>query len=438
MLYFNYETIGFPLVFEWGDLVFSWKLDQNGENPVEIGRDFQGVLLEPSDLVNVYNAISDSIELVDRRIRNLLEDPIPETTILDGSRFELSQFFEVFTEDQIDGLTQRLSLFTNALNEKISDITSNVDAGLFFDKSNPQHPVIIGNKPLWEEIRNKPSEYSPISHNHSITQVSGLQTALDTKINTSQKGVSLGVASLDASGKIPASQIPVFDPALQIVNTISERNALNPTANLPVYVKDASSDPTVLTGGAFYLWEVATSSWIKLSEMESMDIIQSWENITEKPFTFAPSAHGHGIDEISGLQTALDSKRALGNIPGNEITQDANHRLVTDSEKTLWNNTIHNAGDLNGSVSFAGFNANRTYKARLTGNTAFTEISGGVEGNVYVMVFTQDATGGRTITLPSNIKIPTGETSDLGANKKSILTMYCDGAEYLGSWKKGW
>ena len=172
--------------------------------------------------------------------------------------------------------------------------------------------------------------------------------------------------------------------------------------------------------------------------MESMEVIQSWANIIDKPSTFPPSAHGHDIADVTGIQTALDGKRAVGNIPGNEITQDASHRFVTDGEKTLWNNTVHNAGDINGSVSFTGFNANRTYKARLTGNTTFSSISGGVEGNVYVMIFTQDGTGGRTITLPSNVKIPTGETPDTGANKISILTMYFDGTNFLGSWKKGW
>jgi hypothetical protein len=50
--------------------------------------------------------------------------------------------------------------------------------------------------------------------NHTGTQaistVSGLQTALDSKINTSQKGVTNGVATLGADGKVPNSQIPAL------------------------------------------------------------------------------------------------------------------------------------------------------------------------------------------------------------------------------------
>ncbi|TGL97937.1 hypothetical protein [Leptospira jelokensis] len=217
-------------------------------------------------------------------------------------------------------------------------------------------------------------------------------------------------AELDGTGKIPVSQIPVFNPTVQIVNTIAERNALTPTVNLPVYVKDATGDASVLIGGAFYLYELDSESWLKLSEMESMDIIQSWENIVGKPTSYSAAI----IDELSS------------------------RRFVSDSEKTLWNNTILDLGNLIGSITFNGFNTNRTIKGTLIGNVTFTSITGGVEGNVYVMTFLQDSTGGRTITFPTNIKIPVGESPDLGANKKSILTMYFDGTNYLGSWKKGW
>ena len=41
-----------------------------------------------------------------------------------------------------------------------------------------------------------------------ISDVTGLTDALNTKINTSTKGVANGVASLDANGKVPISQLP--------------------------------------------------------------------------------------------------------------------------------------------------------------------------------------------------------------------------------------
>lgn len=44
----------------------------------------------------------------------------------------------------------------------------------------------------------------------AISTVSGLQTALDGKINTSERGVSGGVATLDQFAMIPASQLPSY------------------------------------------------------------------------------------------------------------------------------------------------------------------------------------------------------------------------------------
>lgn len=38
----------------------------------------------------------------------------------------------------------------------------------------------------------------------------------------------------------------------------------------------------------------------------------TWSGITDKPSTFAPSAHSHPISEVTGLQTALDGKQASG------------------------------------------------------------------------------------------------------------------------------
>lgn len=48
------------------------------------------------------------------------------------------------------------------------------------------------------------------SHNHVITNVDGLQTALDGKLAASLKGANSGLAELDASGKIPTNQLPSF------------------------------------------------------------------------------------------------------------------------------------------------------------------------------------------------------------------------------------
>uniref|UniRef100_UPI000AF582A4 hypothetical protein n=1 Tax=Stutzerimonas stutzeri TaxID=316 RepID=UPI000AF582A4 len=54
----------------------------------------------------------------------------------------------------------------------------------------------------------------------AISTVTGLQTALDNKINTSERGVSGGIATLDQFARIPASQLPSYvDDVLEYATT---------------------------------------------------------------------------------------------------------------------------------------------------------------------------------------------------------------------------
>ncbi|TGM74573.1 hypothetical protein [Leptospira bouyouniensis] len=388
---------------------------------------------EVSDLEDLRDSILDQFNELTERFDRLAHGEAPSQDSRNGHRKYLWEFFELISTDQIDGYKQQMQFFSNALGEKINGLDSDSSTGIIISNANPIRPRIVQNKPKWVDIQLKPDAFPPEPHSHGSSDFPDLSLEINSKIPLTQKGISNGVATLDGSGKIPASQIPVFNPTLQIVNTIAERNALSPTGNLPVYVKNAIGDTSVISGGAFYLYELSSGTWIKLSEMESMDIIQSWLNIIDKP-EFFPST----IENVVGLQVALNGKRPVGNIPASEISESVSRRFVSDSEKTLWNNSILDLGNLTGTISFNAFNLYRTVKGTLIGNLTFDAFSGGIEGNVYVIAFTQDTIGGRTIIFPSNIKIPTGESLDLGANKKSILTMYFDGTNYLSSWKKGW
>jgi hypothetical protein len=87
---------------------------------------------------------------------------------------------------------------------------------------------------------------------------------------------------IDASISGLAGEMP-------IVANIAARNALSPTKNTQVLVLDATGDSTVASGAATYLYRVSTTSWIKISEAESLDLILQWTNIQGKP-TSSPSA----------------------------------------------------------------------------------------------------------------------------------------------------
>jgi hypothetical protein len=247
---FSYSVEGIPFLWEFNSIYIS-----SDSNNAELGREGVHVVLEPSDLddliqaltneitsrVRVDTQLAEGLNLTNERINNLLYDPLPDSNIKNGSRLYLDEFIEVFSTDQVDGLNQKFALFTNALSGKLSGIFANPGTGISFDLSNPAFPVITQNRPSWNNIQNKPS---------------GIQL-------TGQKGQANGYASLDGSGKVPVSQIPNVNSSLQIVANITERNALVLTGNTPVLVIDASDDPNVNSGHAFYVYNFANTTWIK-------------------------------------------------------------------------------------------------------------------------------------------------------------------------------
>lgn len=139
-------------------------------------------------------------------------------------------------------------------------------------------------------------------------------------IPASEKGAVGGIATLTGEGVLPVSQVPKEAKEIRIVANISERNAISGKyAGLSVYVKDATGDATVGSGGAYYLWDGA--AWIKTGESESMDVVLSWPNIQDKPASFTPTAHkaSHvtgGADAItpSEIGAAAKSTTASANI----------------------------------------------------------------------------------------------------------------------------
>ena len=60
---------------------------------------------------------------------------------------------------------------------------------------------------------------TPKAHNQAISTITGLDTALGKKLETSLKGANNGLAELDAQGKVPATQLPSYvDDVLEYAN----------------------------------------------------------------------------------------------------------------------------------------------------------------------------------------------------------------------------
>lgn len=62
----------------------------------------------------------------------------------------------------------------------------------------------------WDDVQNKPLQFPPTAHTHSMPEVIGLQNVLNSKLDVSEKGSNNGLAELDSNGKVPSSQLPSY------------------------------------------------------------------------------------------------------------------------------------------------------------------------------------------------------------------------------------
>ncbi len=116
-----------------------------------------------------------------------------------------------------------------------------------------------------------------------------------------------------------------------IVNNIAARNALNPTRPTFAYVIDATGDSTVSSGGATYLYNPNTESWIKIAEWESMDLVIQWSSIQGRP-TSSPA----DIDDAVSKRHTHTNMTQL-----NKIGEDSNGFLTYGGQypRIAWNTT---------------------------------------------------------------------------------------------------
>ena len=94
----------------------------------------------------------------------------------------------------------------------------------------------------------------------------------------------------------------------QVVADITARNALVDKTRL-VYVENATGDTTVKSGGATYIYDSATSAWVKTSEAENMDLVFSWASLQDKPTSTVAA-----IDAAVSNSHTHDNKTQLDNI----------------------------------------------------------------------------------------------------------------------------
>ncbi len=107
-------------------------------------------------------------------------------------------------------------------------------------------------------------------------------TVMDIYLSSSDGTTSRHVVSkTEIQGMINAS-LASFS-TIEVYANIAARDATSPTVPTHAMVLDATADPTVVIGGATYIYDPATTTWYKISESESMDVVLQWANLVGAP-----------------------------------------------------------------------------------------------------------------------------------------------------------
>lgn len=168
---------------------------------------------------------------------------------------------------------------------------------------------LTGTSVEWSEIINKPLTFSPSPHTHPISGVTGLQGALNNKINISEKGAAGGVAPLDSNTLIPPIYIPSIFKEVYVVPNIAARTArfvasgstpgigqVESFEGLRVYVLDCTGAPELPTGTTGASESIDTTGFLVWSAITSSQFNNTdWNAISNKPPLVNRILNGGGL-----------------------------------------------------------------------------------------------------------------------------------------------
>lgn len=271
------------------------------------------------------------------------------------------------------------------------------------------------------------------SHAHVIANVDGLQAALDAKADDTTTitagggltgggsiGVSRTISHADTSTQASLTALTganvVSDVDLDTYGHVTNLTTRAMTLGDLGYTGEtnATADQTItagsgLTGGG--------TGDITISHSDT----SSQASVDNSGGTVIQDVTLDGFGHITGLASV--------NLDGRYYTEtEADGRFVNVTGDTMTGALRHDQESLTASggtltVNLANSN---NFKITMTASTtlAFSSADSGRFGN---LIFVQDATGGRTFTLPTSCKTPVNGASivqSVGANEISILSYY--------------
>lgn len=144
---------------------------------------------------------------------------------------------------------------------------------------------------------------SNVGHTHTISEVSGLQNVLNSKLDKSEKGSNNGLAELDENGKVPSSQLPSY------VDDVEEYDT---DEDFPIIGESGKIYITRDTNLA-YRWSGTNYAEISPSLALGETIATAYRGdrgkIAYDHSQVLGNPHNTAIEDIDGLRDELDGKQ---------------------------------------------------------------------------------------------------------------------------------
>ena len=203
-------------------------------------------------------------------------------------------------------LVEEVQSLAEDLSAKADKNLSNVDNATFYDKGIAAG-LGAGNEVSWDSIKGKPETFPPSSHKHAISDVTDLQTTINT-INNSIQTIQNSITTIN--GTLNSYNIELTNlknttgkQTIDISNLQANQTAFNSTLSqlASQLSSKANTDLTNVDNAVFKT--KAEEAGVGGGTAESVD----WENVQNKPETFPPSTHNHPTSEVIDLDTKLES-----------------------------------------------------------------------------------------------------------------------------------
>lgn len=146
-------------------------------------------------------------------------------------------------------------------------------------------------------------------------------------IPLSQRGAANGVATLDAAGLIPTTQLPSY------VDDVIEGASLAVINALPANEKQTGKIYVTTDTNKSYRWSGSVFVEISSGAVQSVNGQTGVVNLTYSDVGASAVNHTHTIAQVTGLQSALDGKvddsQVLTNVPAGAVFTDTIYTLPT-------------------------------------------------------------------------------------------------------------